>query len=122
MQYVGEKDIDQLTLLVYYGGDKVQSELYEDAGDGYEYERGVYNVKSWKTVSEKDAFMLTLKANGHYEPTYSTYQIVVRGLPFVAGKVWLNEKPISLDDVFVENGAVIILAERNTFNRLRIEI
>ncbi len=122
MQYVGEKDIDQLTLLVYYGGDKVQSELYEDAGDGYEYERGVYNVKSWKTVSEKDAFTLTLKANGHYEPTYSTYQIVVRGLSFVAGKVWLNEKPISLDDVFVEDGAVTILAERNTFNRLRIEI
>jgi alpha-glucosidase len=121
MQFVGEKPIDQLTLLVYFGGDKVVSELYEDAGDGYEYQKGVYNMKTWKTYSTEDSFKLQLKSSGHYEPTYSTYQVIVKGLAFSPSKIWLNEVLISTEEVFIENQIVTILAERSTFNSLRIE-
>ena len=41
MQYVGEKSWDNLEIRVYPGADG-QFTLYEDEGDSYNYERGVY--------------------------------------------------------------------------------
>jgi alpha-D-xyloside xylohydrolase len=43
MQYVGEKAWDNLELRVYPGADATFT-LYEDEGDGYNYERGVYST------------------------------------------------------------------------------
>jgi alpha-D-xyloside xylohydrolase len=43
MQYVGEKAWDQLELRIYPGADGSFT-LYEDEGDGYNYERGVYST------------------------------------------------------------------------------
>jgi alpha-D-xyloside xylohydrolase len=41
MQYVGEKTWDNLELRVYPGADG-DFTLYEDEGDGYNYEKGIY--------------------------------------------------------------------------------
>ena len=43
MQYVGEKSWDQLELRVYPGADG-EFVLYEDEGDGYNYEKGAYST------------------------------------------------------------------------------
>ncbi len=43
MQYVGEKTWDELELRVYPGADGAFT-LYEDEGDSYRYEQGVYSV------------------------------------------------------------------------------
>ena len=43
MQYVGEKSWDDLELRVYPGADG-QFVLYEDEGDNYNYEKGVYST------------------------------------------------------------------------------
>ena len=43
MQYVGEKSWDNLELRVYPGADGSFT-LYEDEGDGYNYEKGVYTT------------------------------------------------------------------------------
>ena len=49
MQYVGEKDWDNIELHVYPGADAAFT-LYEDEGDNYNYEKGIYSVIpiSWK--------------------------------------------------------------------------
>ena len=49
MQFVGEKQWDNLELRVYPGGDATFT-LYEDEGDNYNYEKGVYSTISitWK--------------------------------------------------------------------------
>lgn len=43
MQYVGEKSWDNLEIRIYPGADG-QFTLYEDEGDSYNYERGVYTT------------------------------------------------------------------------------
>lgn len=43
MQYVGEKDWSALELRVYPGADGSFT-LYEDEGDGYNYEKGLYSL------------------------------------------------------------------------------
>ena len=49
MQYVGEKQWDNLEMRVYPGDDATFT-LYEDEGDNYNYEKGVYSTISitWK--------------------------------------------------------------------------
>jgi alpha-glucosidase len=46
MQYVGQKPVDILTLKSYFGGEGVISYLYEDSGDGYDYEKGFTTLKN----------------------------------------------------------------------------
>jgi alpha-D-xyloside xylohydrolase len=43
MQYVGEKSWDNLELRIYPGAD-ADFTLYEDEGDNYNYEKGVYTI------------------------------------------------------------------------------
>ena len=47
MQYVGEKAWDNLEIRVYPGADGTFT-LYEDEGDGYNYEKGVYSTISFE--------------------------------------------------------------------------
>ena len=54
MQYVGEKAWDQLEIRVYPGADG-SFVLYEDEGDGYNYEKGAYSTItfSWNDKARK---------------------------------------------------------------------
>jgi len=120
MMYVGEKAIDQLTLHVYYGGENVYSYLYEDSGDGYDYTKGIFNTKTFRTQSSDTAFRLSLKVSGHFEPTYSSYKIIIHGLPFLPAKILLNDKAIDHRSVTINRQTLTIVAERISF--LNIEI
>ncbi len=121
MQYIGEKEIGQLTLHTYYGGDNVLSYLYEDAGEGYEYEKGIYNRKTFKTNSAQDTFRLSLRMSGHYEPSYNTYKIVVHGLPFAPGQVLINEKIVENDLLHLEENSWIVIVDSETFLSLELK-
>jgi len=119
-QFVGEKPVDQLTIKVYYGGESVNSYLYEDSGDGYDYEKGIYNRKRFKTQSTPDSFKLSLKSNGHYEPTYSTYKVVLLGLPFVPSKIMVNDKEMEIKTNYFENQSLVLTTERTAFISLEV--
>ncbi|MBK9733538.1 MAG: glycoside hydrolase family 31 protein [Saprospiraceae bacterium] len=120
MQYVGEKVIDQLTLKVYYGGDSVSSYLYEDGGDGYDYEKGIYNRKKFKTYSTHSSFKMTLKTNGHFEPEYSTYKIEIHGLTFIPQRILINDKELEKQAHIFEHNCLLITADRMSFISLEI--
>ncbi len=79
MQYVGEKEIEELTLNVYRKRGKETSTMYEDAGDGYGYESGDANVKTF--IFEGDEVVASLKQEkeGAYNPVYKSYKMVLHG-------------------------------------------
>ena len=54
MQYVGEKAWDNLELRIYPGADATFT-LYEDEGDNYNYEKGVYSTIpiTWDNATHK---------------------------------------------------------------------
>ncbi|MBK8622713.1 MAG: glycoside hydrolase family 31 protein [Saprospiraceae bacterium] len=121
MQYVGEKEVDVLTLYVYFGQGIHQSIMYEDAGDGYAYESGDYNKKTWITHSLLDSFELTLESRGHYQPTYKHYKIVLFGLPFNPTRIQINEKDIH-PGIMVENQMKYeLVIESKLFLQLKIQ-
>ncbi len=120
MQYVGEKTVDQLTLKTYFGGENISSYLYEDSGDGYDYEKGIYNRKKFKTQSGADFFKMTLKSNGHYEPSYSTYKLMIYGLPFTPSRILMNDKEIEVSPHFFNNQCLTVITDSSSFISLEL--
>ena len=120
MQYVGQKPVDILTLKSYFGGEGVISYLYEDGGDGYGYEKGIYNLKKFTTVSTPGSFKITCHRNGHFEPDYSHYKVEVFGLPFVPKRVLINDKEIGTNEFQFVEKILSVNIERNSLISLEI--
>ena len=75
MQYVGEKAWDNLELRVYPGADGSFT-LYEDEGDNYNYERGVYSTITF--VWNDKARTLTIGSRqGEYPGMLTSRQFTV---------------------------------------------
>ena len=92
-QYVGEKKIETLTLIVYYSTHKVSSMLYEDRGDGYDYMRGNCNVVKWVTSGNGKFFNLNQSMDGAgYNPSYEKYEMIIKGLPFKVSEIQIDNE------------------------------
>ena len=77
MQYSDERPLDALTLEVYLDRDgQAQGQLYEDAGDGYEYEGG-QSCRTTYTVTTDPAGVahLTTRRIGQYQPAARSVEI-----------------------------------------------
>ncbi len=78
-QYTSEKNFDQITLKAFAGNG--QSELYEDAGDGYAYqEEEAYRISSFEMSHSKNDIRIRQVQTGTHEPGYLTYRIELIGL------------------------------------------
>lgn len=87
MQYVGEKEIEVLTLHLYYTKGECSSKLYQDHGDNLAYQQGIYSIKDFSVKGKANALELTQEKEGLYNSSYKFYNIVVHGLPFKPSKV-----------------------------------
>ena len=114
-QYVGEKEIKELTLHVYFIDGSLPSMLYEDSGDGYDYEIGSHACKTFRVTGTSTSLSISQKKEGHYNPSYKTYKIMLHGLPFTIGKAEVDgiyteaELPESLADKVIQ----VIKADRD---------
>jgi alpha-D-xyloside xylohydrolase len=88
IEYTDQKPADPLTLLVYTGVD-ASFELYEDDGNNYDYERGLYSIIPihW---SEKDRVLNLGERQGTFEGMIEnrTFRIV-----FIS-----SDNPVGIDD------------------------
>jgi alpha-glucosidase len=79
-QYVGEQQFDNISLRVYHG--QSESELYEDAGEGYAYEEEAYCLRNFNTLAETGRFELHQSISGQYDTGYTHLKLQLFGLPF----------------------------------------
>ncbi len=81
-QYVGEKRIDTLELHVWNSdaSTPVTSELYEDAGEGFAYQRGASRLTTFRTRVAGPALEIAMSAEGRYDGAASVFEVVVHGL------------------------------------------
>jgi alpha-D-xyloside xylohydrolase len=75
MQYVGEKAWDNLEIRVYPGADGTFT-LYEDEGDSYNYEKGVYSTISF-SWSDKGRTLTIDQRQGEYPGMLKTRQFTI---------------------------------------------
>ncbi len=82
MQYVGEKEVEELTLHVYYANKNSEvSYLYEDKGDGYGYEENEKCVNTFTFEGSPYHATLHQHKEGQFKTSYTTYKLVLHGFP-----------------------------------------
>lgn len=117
-QYVGEKNIDQLILDIYYKEGKENSMVYEDANDGYDYIKGRYSLRNFKLHGKKDEMIIQQHKLGKYVTTYKTFKINLHGLPFKISKIQVDNVEMAFEDLKLDENNSLILAKE--FSELHI--
>jgi alpha-glucosidase len=98
-QYVGEKTINQLDLDVYYKLGKESSEVYEDAGDGYDYKKGRYSLRNFTQVGKEKSLTLQQFKSGKFTTSYNSFKINIHGLPFKINKIEVDNEAIDISKI-----------------------
>jgi alpha-glucosidase len=121
MQYVGEKKVEELTLHVYYKNGEEKSELYEDRGEGYDYQHGDANVKHFYVNGTDSNLVIRQEKEGNFKPEYKTYKVVVHGLPFEASKCRVGSKVLVIDESNRNKKGQLELTVKEGFSEIIIE-
>jgi len=117
-QYVGEKEIEQVTLDIYYKKGKENSDLYDDAHDGYDYTKGRYSLRNFKLTGKSNELIIQQHKSGKYITTYNTFKLNLIGLPFEIKKIEIDNVEILYKDIkFTKDDKLIIDKD---FNELHI--
>ncbi|MDX2247259.1 MAG: glycoside hydrolase family 31 protein [Bacteroidia bacterium] len=83
MQYVGQEKIEILDLHIYYSKGQYTSELYEDAGEYYDYELGNNTIRTFTIrVDTPSIVQVHQRSKGRYNSEYSEFRLIFHGLPF----------------------------------------
>src|ERR1700761_7798522 len=101
MQYVGEKEIEEVKLNVYYRDYEANSFYFEDYGETFAYEQDIYLEKKFVVNGKKNSITIRQTMEGLYTPRYEGYHFNIIGLPFVPGKITADGKDVpyfSIDD------------------------
>jgi alpha-glucosidase len=108
-QYVGQVPIEELHLKVYAGNGEVT--LYEDAGEGMEYQNGEYR---WLYFTSKllptGGFQLDWRRAGKYRPPYERVRCEVFGIQIEPKEVQLDGQSAPL--WYFEKGVVEFTANQ----------
>ncbi|MBK9732926.1 MAG: glycoside hydrolase family 31 protein [Chitinophagaceae bacterium] len=120
MQYVGEQQIDEMLLNVYYAPYHVKSFMFEDNGDTFGYEQDIYVEKEFSTHGNQHVLVIEQEAEGMYSPRYEHYRIKVYGIPFTVGKVFIDEKEVKGVKQVKKNKILVLRAAKN-FKRIEIK-
>jgi len=80
-QFVDEKPLDHLSLLVCLDAEgRAEGTLYEDAGDGYGYQRGEYRLTTFKAVMREGKIAWSSTSEGNWQtPANRTVETVMVG-------------------------------------------
>lgn len=101
-QYVGEKDIDELKLDIYFKMGEEVSQIFEDAQDGYDYQKGRYSYRSLKLKGKTNDLIISQHKLGKYVTEYEYLRIKIIGLPFEIGMIEIDNVEASLNDLELE--------------------
>ncbi len=110
-QYVGEKQIDELTLDVYYKNGKEKSELYEDANDGYDYKKGRFSLRNFNFVGKSNRLSIQQHKLGKFITSYNTFRIKLHGVPFKILNIYIDNEEFVFEDIKVNGDNTIIISK-----------
>ncbi len=100
MQYVGEKDLDTITLDIYYKDGEEVSFIYDDDKNGYDYEKGVFLYSKLELVGSKDQIIISQTKEGTYKSEIKNFKLNLIGIPF-------EEYVITADNKIIHNEGLI---------------
>ncbi|MDP3311902.1 glycoside hydrolase family 31 protein [Lutibacter sp.] len=106
-QYVGEKQIGELHLDVFFKFGQEKSQVYEDAEDGFDYKKGRFSLRNFNLLGKEDSLTIQQFRSGKFITSYETFEINLIGLPFEIRKVEVDNVKIDLSSSLKGNVLVI---------------
>ena len=110
-QYVGEKEFDMITLEVYFKHGKEKSVLYEDAQDGYDYNKGRFSLATFSFHGKDNTLIIQQHTEGKFTPAFSKYKIDLKGVPFQIGKIYIDHEKVDLENISFDGHSIIVNRE-----------
>jgi alpha-glucosidase len=110
MNHVGEKPADPLTLLLYSAEGVGDTTLYEDAGNGFGYERGEYARRRVVCEASADGISVRLgEREGSFVPERSSVNLEFRGVSTRPQIVSMNGEE-KADWSYEEDGGKLVVS------------
>jgi len=97
MPYIDLRKVDALRLNIYYVEGELNSYIYEDHGDTFAYEQGIYLEKKFAVRGNKNTLLLNQSIDGLFTERYETYKLYFIGLPFAINQVTVDNKEIAVE-------------------------
>ena len=107
-QYVGELEFEVVDLEMYFKIGKEKSVLYEDAQDGYDYNKGRFSLATFTLNGKEDQLIIQQHKEGKYITPYSKFRIKIIGLPFEITAVEVDNVQISLDQLSFKDNFLLV--------------
>jgi len=99
-QYVGEKSFDIVEIDAYYLNGTEESIYYEDAHDGYDYEKAGYRLSKLINTGTGSNIIITQDIEGEYSAPYKQYAFNMIGVPFQINNFMCDGHNVSYDTSF----------------------
>jgi alpha-glucosidase len=107
-QYVGELEFDEITLEVYFKSGKEKSILYEDAQDGYDYNKGRFSLSTFRLKGSEDNLVIQQFKEGKFEVNYSKYRINLHALPFKVKRIYIDNERADFEPLGFDGKTLLI--------------
>lgn len=101
-QYVGEKEITEVTLDVYFKLGKEKSLFYDDAHDGYDYNKGRYSLRTFQLTGKDNELIIQCHKDGRFDASYQHFVLNLIGLPFQIKALEIDNETIDLETVKID--------------------
>src|SRR5690606_14110212 len=98
-QYVGELELQELLLEVYYKDGVENSNVYEDAQDGYDYKKGRYSLRNFNLKGKENELIIQQFKDGNFITSYETFRFNFHGLPFKIKEIHVDNEMVDLREV-----------------------
>jgi len=113
--------IEELTLYVYYKNGLETSHLYEDAGEGYAHQEGVFSLKIFETEGKNGTFSLRQRKEGEYTPNYEKVKIYLVGFPTFVKKCAADGAEIPIKEIKLRERSLYTLTLEPGFEKVEWE-
>jgi alpha-glucosidase len=117
-QYVGEKRIEELEIDIYFSLDQSKSRIYADAGDGYDYKKGRFSLRTLHTIGREDSLVLNQHKEGDYSAEYNTFKLRIFNLPFEVKSIYVDNLPADFEPA--KNGTTLEFSVNKDFSQIHI--
>lgn len=116
-QHTGEP-VEELTLYVYYKNGLETSHLYEDLGEGYGYQEGIFSLKILETEGKNGTFSLRQRKEGTYTPDYKKVKIYLVGFPKFVKKCVVDGAEVPIKEIKLRDRSLYTLTLKPDFERV----
>ncbi len=113
-QHTGEK-VEKLILHIYLNGDQaIEDKIYEDQGEGYGYQQGIYLKRSLRVSFVNNTLMIRQRLEGAFKPSYSKLEIQLLGSESTYQKCLIEGKEAN----FYKSEGVLVVNTVQNFKQI----